>query len=278
MPPVIAPLLPSLPPGLARRIKREALSELSSRARAALEPALETISQASDFFEPGPDGEVDIDGADDVAVNFNFGILIEPNETTRFGIIYRSKVDFDFTGDVDFNDLPPFYRALGLRDGDVDLSIPIPQMVRASVYHQLTDTIAVMGNVGWEDWSEYDSTPLSGPAGATIYIPRDWHDTWHFGLGVEWRVKPDWLLQTGVAHDTSPVPDRDRNLPDSPSGRQWRFSGGVVHDWSESTKLALNYTYIDFGRSPVKAETAFGRLEGDYEDFGAHVIALSIEF
>ena len=29
--------------------------------------------------------------------------------------------------------------------------VPIAQMVRASVYHQLTDTVAVMEDVGWAD-------------------------------------------------------------------------------------------------------------------------------
>jgi long-chain fatty acid transport protein len=205
-------------------------------------------------------------------------VLIEPNDRWRFGVTYRSKIDFEMEGDFDVDDTPPIFRALGLTDGDVEADVPIPQLVRASVYHQLTDDVAVMADVGWEDWSEMDYTPISGPAGATVEVPRNWHDTWHFGLGAEWRIAPRWLLQTGVAFDTSPVRDRHHNLPDQPSGRQWRFSAGVVHNWSESVQIGLNYTYIDFGRSPIDASNAFGRLAGDYEDFGAHVAAVSIAF
>ncbi len=151
-------------------------------------------------------------------------------------------------------------------------------MVRASVYHQLTDTVALMADVGWENWSVMDFTPISGPAGSTIQVPRDWKDTWHFGLGGEWRVAPAWLLQTGVAYDTSPVRDRSNNLPDMPSDRQWRFSAGVVHDWSERVKIGLNYTYADYGRSPIDVTNAFGRLAGDYSNFGLHIVALSVAF
>ena len=278
VPPQLGPLLPNLPPAAQARLKAKALSQLSSKARAALEPALEKISRASDFLAPGPDGEMEIDGADDFVVNFNVGILIEPNERTRFGISYRSKVDFDFTGDFNLKDIPPLYRALGIQEGDIDMEVPIPQMVRASVYHQLTDTVALMGDIGWEDWSEMEYTPLSGPGGALIEIPRNWHDTWHFGLGAEWRARPAWLLQTGVAFDTSPIRDRRHNLPDMPSDRQWRFSAGFVYNWSESVTVGLNYTYIDFGRSPINSNSALGRFEGDYDKFVAHVVSASVEF
>ena len=277
VPPRLAPLLGNLPPGAQARLKERALSELSSRARVALEPALEKISRAQDFLARGPDGEAEI-GADDLALSFNLGVLIELSERTRFGITYRSKVDFEFDGDLELNDIPPLYRALGIREGDIGMDVPIPQMVRASVYHQLTDSLALLGDVGWEDWSEMDATPISGPSGALIEVDRGWHDTWHFGLGAEWRAAPAWLLQAGVAFDTSPVRDRQHNLPDMPADRQWRFATGFVYDWSESVKVGLNYTYIDFGRSPIDSRSALGRFQGDYQTFVAHVLALSVEF
>jgi long-chain fatty acid transport protein len=227
---------------------------------------------------PGAEGEVEMNGVDDFALSWNLGVLFEPSERTRFGIAYRSKVDFEMTGDFELENPTPVLLALGISEGDVDADVPIPQYVRASVYHQLTDSLAVLGDVGWEDWSEMDFTPITGPAGRTIEVPRGWHDTWHFGLGLEWQATPYWLFQTGVAFDTSPVRDRHHNLPDMPSDRQWRFSGGFVYDWSETTQIGVNYTYVDFGRSPIDVTNNFGRLSGDYEDFGAHVFAVSVAF
>jgi long-chain fatty acid transport protein len=268
--PQVLEAISKLPPPIQDRIRR--------RVDDALAPALETLAGVSELLEPGPEGQVEMSGMDDIAFNFNLGVLIEPNDCWRFGVTYRSKIDFELDGDIDIDDTPPIFRALGLTDGDVGIDIPIPQMVRASVYHQLTDAVAVMADVGWEDWSEMDYTPISGPAGATLQIPRNWHDTWHFGLGLEWRVAPRWLLQTGVAFDTSPVRDRHHNSADLASDRQWRFSAGVVHDWSESVQIGLNYTYLDLGRSPIDSSNAFGRLAGDYEDYGAHIAAVSVAF
>jgi long-chain fatty acid transport protein len=259
-----------LPPPVRDRILR--------RINDALAPALAKLQRASQLLQPGPEGKVEMSDVYDFQFNFNAGILIEPCERWRFGITYRSEVDFDMQGDFSVKDTPPIFRALGLTDGDVEAEIVLPHMVRASVYHQLTDTVALMANVGWEQWSAMDFTPITGPAGSTIQIPRNWKDTWHFALGAEWRAAPRWLLQTGVAYDTSPVRDRYHNLPDQPSDRQWRFSAGVVYDWSERVKLGLAYTYIDFGRSPIDVSNPFGRLAGDYKDFVGHAIALSVGF
>jgi long-chain fatty acid transport protein len=239
---------------------------------------VDTLLNISSQLTPGPDGEVEMDGLDDFDWNFNVGLLYEHSESTRFGVTYRSKLEFELDGDVDFNKLPPLFVALGLDDGDIDVEIPLPQMVRASVYHQLNDTVALMADLGWEDWSENDYTPISGPAGGVLNISRNWHDTWHVGVGVEWRAAPAWLLQFGVAHDTSPVRDRRHNLPDMASDRQWRFSAGFIHDWSERVKLGLHYTLIDFGRSPIETGNAYGNFVGDYDTFQAHAIALTASF
>jgi long-chain fatty acid transport protein len=217
-----------------------------------------------------------MDSIDDLVPSFNVGVLFEPVEGTRLGLTYRSKVDFELDGNFEVRDVPPVFVALGLTDGDVEAKIPIPQLIRASIYQQLTDRLAILADLGWEDWSENDFTPIQGPAGRTLQLPRDWRDTWHFGLGLEWRVTPAWLLQTGVAHDTSPVRSRHKNFPDMPADRQWRFSMGVVHDWSESLQLAFNYTWIDLGKARIDIGNDYGRLIGEYDQNRAHVFSFSV--
>ncbi|MEN8159534.1 MAG: outer membrane protein transport protein [Myxococcota bacterium] len=225
----------------------------------------------------GQEAQIEMDQIDDLEWNWNLGVLVEPNDRTRFGIAYRSKVDLELDGDIRIRN-SPILGGLGLTKGDVEADIPIPQLVRASVYHRLSDELAILGDIGWEDWSEMDFTPITGPAGNTVKIPRRWHDTWHFGVGLEWQAAPGWLLQTGVAYDTSPVSSRRHNLPDMPSDRQWRYSVGAVYDCGEGVRVGLNYTYVDFGSAPIRATNALGTISGDYDEFGAHVIALSVAF
>jgi long-chain fatty acid transport protein len=227
---------------------------------------------------PGAEGEIEMDGVDDLELNFNVGILLEWSERTRFGISYRSEVDFELSGDFNLINPTPALLLLGVSDGDVDADIPIPQFLRVSAFHQLTDSLAVMANVGWEDWSIMDFTPLTGPAGREVQVPREWRDTWHFAFGVEWQAEEHWLLQAGLAYDTSAARSRETNFADMPTDRQWRFSVGFVYSGKAWGDIGFNYTFVDFGSAPINASSTFGTLEGEYEDFNAHVVALSFSF
>ncbi len=227
---------------------------------------------------PGNEGEVEMNDVDDFVLNFNLGALAQITERTRIGIAYRSEVDFELSGDFDLVDPTPALIALGLRDGDIDADIPIPQFVRLSLFHELTDSLDLSANIGWEDWSVMDFTPLDGPAGVGVQIPRDWNDTWHFALGLEWQADEHWRLQTGIAYDTSPIRSRETNFADMPTDRHWRLAFGFVYSGKEWADIGLNYTYLNFGRAPINAISPFGTLEGKYEDFDAHIISLSFSF
>jgi len=57
-----------------------------------------------------------------------------------------------------------------------DTEITLAQFVRVSGYHELNDQWALLGTVGWEDWSAFENINLSTGMGTTN-IPRNWKDT-----------------------------------------------------------------------------------------------------
>ena len=107
-------------------------------------------------FASGREGNVQFESVDDFQESFNAGILIEPSDRTRIGLAYRSEVEFDLTGDVDINDPPPLLQALGLSSGSGSAEIPLPHLIRASLYQKLTDELAllvvhgVLHVLGWD--------------------------------------------------------------------------------------------------------------------------------
>lgn len=202
----------------------------------------------------GGDGRVKIDG-NDWAFGYNFGALFELSSRTRIGVTYVSKIEPSFGGD------------LSVRSGtgpgfttSSELEFTFPQLVRAGVYHELNDQWALLGSVGWEDWSEFDSFEISTNLGGQS-IETDWRDTYHFGGGVHYRPTEDWLLQAGMAYDTSPVSDGKRSA-DIPIDRQIRYAVGVQHQFTESMTLGGAFEYIDLGDARIKSNT----LRGDYQD------------
>jgi long-chain fatty acid transport protein len=37
----------------------------------------------------------------------------------------------------------------------------MPQALMLSAYHELSDRLAIMGNLGWQDWSQFGKVGLS---------------------------------------------------------------------------------------------------------------------
>ena len=91
---------------------------------------------------PNGNGEVKIDG-DDVAFGFGLGALFEVSERTRFGVVYQSEIEPEFSGDVKIS--PP-----GL-NVSTETEITLAQFIRVSGYHELNNRWALLASVGWED-------------------------------------------------------------------------------------------------------------------------------
>ncbi len=209
---------------------------------------------------PAGTGRVDID-ADDFAMGYTLSVLFEPSERTRFGILYASEVDLELEGDATLS--PP-----GVGVG-IDLGLPLAQTVRGSVYHELDDQWALLGSVAWEDWSTLANQFVSTEAGSTE-IPRNWEDVWHFAGGVQYRPADGWMLQGGIAYDTSPVDEEDRT-PDLPVDRQIRYAVGAEYDWSETQTIGVSFVYADLGDAEIERTLFSGEYgENHFLFFGLY--------
>jgi long-chain fatty acid transport protein len=201
---------------------------------------------------PNGIGEVKIDG-DDFAYGFGLGALFEVSDRTRFGIAYQSEIELEFSGDVKFSG------GAVNADAGVDTKIPLAQFIKVSGYHELNDRWALLGTVGWEDWSAFKEVNISTGRGSQK-IPRDWHDTWKFAAGVHFRPVDKWLLQLGFSYDSSPV-DSDDRTPDMPIDRQIRYATGVQYKWSDRLSLGGEFVYADYGKAKIDNDL----LKGDYK-------------
>jgi len=199
---------------------------------------------------PNGNGDVEIDG-DDIAFGFGLGALVEISERTRFGVVYQSEIQPEFEGDVEID-------PVGI-DASTDTEITLARFVRVAGYHELNNRWALLGTVGWEDWSAFDDVNISTGLGSRN-IPRNWKDTWKFAAGVHFRPVDKWLLQLGFSYDTSPV-DSDDRTPDMPMDRQIRYATGVQYTWSQRLTTGAQFVYADYGRAKINNDL----LEGDYK-------------
>lgn len=209
--------------------------------------------------DPQPDGKVSLDG-DDWDVGYTLSALFEVSERTRLGVIYFSELEADLSGDLEL-------KPLGV-SVSTDTTIPFAQMIRGSIYHQLDDKWALVGSVGWEDWSTMDNVTLT-TANAGAKLPRNWKDTWHYSAGFHYRANEKWLLRSGVAYDTNPVDATDRTA-DMPVDRQVRYAVGADYKWSSCLTVGVSFVYADLGSGKINSP----QLSGKYDKNDIYMLGL----
>jgi long-chain fatty acid transport protein len=154
----------------------------------------------------------------------------------------------------------------------------MPNMLLVSGYHELTKELAVMGNFGWQEWSQFGAVELTvsgdNPQSLTATIP--FSDTYHGALGAQYRLFETWLLSGGVAYDSAPLNSGTRS-PIFPIDRQIRGGVGVQKAVSDVITLGFQYEYLDLGSASLsRSSPVTGTLVGDYSTNQVNVVSVNL--
>jgi long-chain fatty acid transport protein len=231
-----------------------------------------------------PDGELKFEDTD-IGVGGVISVLVEPRKGTRFGLCYSSPVKLKFEDVPDFNGLGPGMNALltglGLIGSELSVEMTIPQTVMFSFFHEINIRWALMGNIGWQDWSAFGQIPvsISSTTSASVTQDRNFDDTWHVALGAHYRFHPQWRVTAGIAYDTSPVSDEYRTV-DLAMDRTWRYSAGLIYDYSKKLTLGFAYTFLDAGNAPINQTRGplAGTVSGQYSSNYVHIIGVNANY
>mgnify|MGYP001453038234 FL=1 len=215
-------------------------------------------------------------------VGGQFGVLVEPKKGTRVGVTYYSPIKLNFSATPTFSNLGTIGGALqnrGLLTRNLDLGITVPQHVILSGYHELSDALAVMGNFGWDNWSQFGKVDVDVAgtlASPTLTTAIDYNDTYHVAVGTQYRLNPEWLINSGLAYDSSMVSAANRSIA-LPVAATYKW--GLGANWLKSPNVKLGFSYevsymgdmsIDQNRGPLA-----GQVTGAYKDAMMHFFAFT---
>jgi long-chain fatty acid transport protein len=247
---------------------------------------LSTQVAVNNIGEARPDGQIKFDD-NRWGYGANLGVLVEPWQGTRFGVTYLSQVKLDFSATPQFSGLGPVLQSVLLSRGFLtnaaDLGVTVPQMVMTSAYHELNRQWAIMGNVGWQNWSQFGKADISinsnNPTSLTTNL--NYNDTWHFALGAQYRpaIESPWTFSTGAAYDSSAVNDQNRSVM-LPMGEAYRFALGAQYAFTPTLKLGGSYELIWAGNMSVDQFRGplAGRIAGSYNNASFSVFALNLSW
>lgn len=235
------------------------------------------------LLEPG-DGRLKYD-ASDVGYGYNLGVLFELSPQTRVGVTYLSQVNLEFKDDLRFKNLDgtllgAALNASGLLDAPLKLDVTIPAQLSVGAYQALSDKLALVGTVNWQNWSRFGKPEIAVADSSTVTADLNYRDTYHFGIGAYYRVAYPWLLMAGFGYDTSPTSSSSDRSPALPLGAQFRYAAGVQYDWNKDFSVGVAYTLLDAGGVKINrsGSTLKGDLEGDFENNYIHAFNVNFLF
>ena len=201
----------------------------------------------------------------------NAGVLIEPREGTRIGLTYLSQVKLDFK---DRPEISVFGGNLGtlFTTPELNLGVTVPQSVMVGFYQDLSPKWAVMGDFGWQQWSQFGEVQVGveGAGGTPRVVTGNLHyqDTWHGALGALYRASDKWQFMGGVAFDSSAVDSANRTVT-LPMGQAWRFGLGASYQLSKAINVNAAYDFLWAGNMAVtqgSSTSSRGLVSGSYND------------
>ncbi len=212
----------------------------------------------------------------------NVGVMVEPVKGTRLGVTYLSPVDLNFKDTPSFSNLGPGLSALLQTPSQINLGTTVPQSVMVSLFHELNEKWAVMGDFGWQNWSQFGNVEVGIESSGNISrtVNADYQDTWHGALGAQYRATEKWMFTGGVAYDSSAVDSAHRTVT-LPMGQAWRFGVGALYQVKQNLNLGAAYEFMWGGNMSVDqgSDTSLrGRVAGSYNDSWFSFASLNLNY
>ena len=237
----------------------------------------------SPAFGDLPDVEQKFDG-DGWGHGFNLGALFKATDRISIGVAYRSQVDVDIEGSLSYDGEDPRLAML-FRDGAADTELNLPAQFVAGVAAQLTDDLIVEIGARWEDWDVNDvqTLDLQYPflTQPSISLDRDWHATWAYNIGANYRLSEKVALNFGYLYGENAIPNKtfEPIIPDTDAHLFTIGTDLTCEGWTLSAAFGYEYhdsrTKNNLVGDPLAAPS--GDANGEY-DSDVYLVGISLGY
>lgn len=244
--------------------------ELKQRVDLAPQEAAPGVTFANLGIAYGTDfANVELTGSD-ISLGFHLGAIAQITDDFSFGIRYLSRqtVNVD-DGEatitqvatnlylapnnplglpggtpVDALVAPEFQAGGPLVDQGGTAILPYPAQLNMGLAYQVTDRLKLLGDVGIQFWSAFDTLPLNFSLLGQRDLVESYRNSTSWRLGGEYKVGQKSTARLGVlAHNAAAPPQTVTPL--LPEGPRTEFTAGFGMHLSEKFRFDVAYQYID---------------------------------
>ena len=214
---------------------------------------------------------------DDSAWGWNVGAMFMPSPQTRVGLTYRSAIQYNANGTINYDNRPASLAAAA-PNSNVTIALKVPDSASVALSHKINDRWQLLTDASWTGWSSVqkfeavrtNNIPTSGAI--PVSIPYNWKDTWRVGVGANHQLNDAWMLKMGVAYDQTPTNNTDRG-PRLPDGDRTWLSLGAKYAVSKTSVIDFGYSHLFVANVPINnnaggnntnSTAAYGLINGSY--------------
>ncbi len=203
---------------------------------------------------------------------WNIGAVYEFNQGNRIGITYHSKVDLHFK---DHDALS--YKTIKAKKGKGRLTLPLPDYLEISGFHQLTENFAMHYSYKYTKWSRLQRLHAVYDDGTVAFSKEEkFHDTSRLALGATYHVNDKFTLRAGIAYDesadhpTASIPDTDRT---------W-YSVGATYDFTPNLSVDFGFAHLRGKKQQFKeTQKASVTVDANYQSTAsANLYGLNLNY
>lgn len=228
-------------------------------------------------YKPGQnDGFFEVTGKDN-GIGFVIGMQWKPTDKLAVGYAYKSEIDHELKGTVDFT-VPANVMALpGMNtrfaDGAGGAALTTPSTHTFSAQYNVTDAVRLLGEYQRTSWSSLRNVTIRRGDGTLIGTEDyHWSDSNMYSLGAEFDLSPAFTLRAGLGRDETPTHDENRT-PRLPDNDRTLLSVGAT--WHATSNLSVDAAFmrVNLKEAPIHSVSSTGTLltgkvEGHANIFG----------
>lgn len=233
-------------------------------------------------YKPGQnDGFFEVTGKDN-GIGFIIGMQWKPTDKLAIGYAYKSEIDHELKGTVDFTAPANVLALPGMStrfaDGSGGAALTTPSTHTFSAQYNVTDAVRLLGEVQRTSWSSLRNVTIRRGDGTLIGTEDyHWSNSSLYSLGAEFDLSPAFTLRAGLGRDETPTHDANRT-PRLPDNDRTLLSVGAT--WHATPNLAVDAAFmrVNLKEAPINSVSSTGTLLTGKVDGHANIFGIGASY
>jgi long-chain fatty acid transport protein len=230
---------------------------------------------------PG-DAFTSLDGKDNSAWGYSFGLMYKPDPKFTIGASLRSQIKYTFDGTATTTGASQL--ASQLPNGSATAKLTTPLNVTVGLAYDVLPQLKLSADFEYVGWSSYDTLAVdfSNPNYKDIASPRLYDNSYIVRLGGEYKLSDMFEVDAGIYYDKDPVKTEYVN-PSLPDANRLGFSCGVGYKATNNLQINAAYLFIRSSELTVMDSQEYyappgnSPFNGTYNSY-ANLVSISLSY